>query len=187
MLKHLLHFQARGWKMGPCGAAVPPTSPSPAAPARRRECTRGYHTSCAGCTGPRSPSSCGSRTPPPRLGRRQGPREDRAAREGSRGGDPRETRLAGISGIWSQPDGCQHPVSQPEMPGRGRRDGEGTATELEWRPDVPSSYCPKSEAEPGEGEAVPGNSPTRAMMNAKTCSSPCRTLVVRLASFLKTR
>lgn len=31
------------------------------------------------------------------------------------------------------------------------------------------------------------NSPTRAMTKAKTCSSPCRTLVVRLASFLKTR
>ena len=31
------------------------------------------------------------------------------------------------------------------------------------------------------------NSPTKAMTKAKTCSSPCRTLVVRLASFLKTR
>lgn len=39
----------------------------------------------------------------------------------------------------------------------------------------------------GKREGCSRNSPTRAMMNAKTWSSPCRTLVVRLASFLKTR
>lgn len=38
-----------------------------------------------------------------------------------------------------------------------------------------------------EGNAVLRNSPTRAMMKAKTCSNPCKTLVVRLASLLKTR
>lgn len=43
------------------------------------------------------------------------------------------------------------------------------------------------EAAGREGNTVFRNSPTRAMMKAKTCSSPCKILVVRLASLLKTR
>ena len=51
----------------------PAPRPSPApwggkdSPARKRGRRPECHTSCAGCTGRRSPPSCGSRTPPPGL------------------------------------------------------------------------------------------------------------------------
>ena len=59
------HLAAAGSGPAPCPS--PPPWGREDSPAQRRARRPGCRTSCAGCTGRRSPSSCGARTPPPGL------------------------------------------------------------------------------------------------------------------------
>lgn len=112
----------------------------------------------------RGPSHCGARTPPPGLaGGGGGVRTRLMGAEGTAA-----RNLAGTSGLQSRLGGCQHPVSLPAGGGGGL-----------------DSEAATSQVSRGGGRARRLAAHHQAMTKASV-QQPCRTLVVRLASFLKT-